>query len=56
MKFTGLGDHFLRICKKKIVSSSFSLETKAPAIGLLFSVSVATNNPGFIVPYFGRFF
>lgn len=56
MNLTGVESHSLRASKKKTVSSSFSPETKAPAIGLFFTVSVAINKPFFKAPCFGRFF
>lgn len=56
MKFTGLGSHFFSSSNKKVVSSSLSPETKAPAIGLFSKESVAINNPCFNVPNLGRFF
>ena len=56
MNFTGFGSHSFNDCKKKVVSFSLSPETIAPAIGLLLKESVASNNPLFNVPNFGRFF
>lgn len=56
MNFTGFISHLLRACRKKIVSISFSCETKAPAIGVFRKESVASNRALFNGSWGDRFF